>query len=169
MSVVGIDLRQHGFDVLWTDESKRETPALVAFNEKQRFIGIAASASFTVNPKNTIVQIKRSIGHLYCDPEVHQDIRNLPFSITKGPNGSPLPHVQYLREARSFSPAEVVGMVLSSLKGSAEKNLQTHVTDCVIGISIFFKEIQRHAVLDATAIPGLCPLRLMHELTTPLP
>lgn len=175
MSVVGIDLgnencvvaiaKQRGIDVVLNDESKRETPGLVAFSEKQRFVGTAASASLTMNPKNTIAQIKRLIGRHFRDPEVQQDVKLLPFPITEGPDGSPLIHVQYLGERRAFLPVQVLGMILSNLKSIAEKNLQTNVTDCVIGIPIFFSEIQRRAILDAAAIAGLHPLRLIHETT----
>ncbi|KAI5073778.1 hypothetical protein GOP47_0011791 [Adiantum capillus-veneris] len=175
MSVVGLDVgndncivavaRQRGIDVVLNDESKRETPALVAFNEKQRFIGTAASASITMNPKNTIAQIKRLIGRHFQDPDVQQDMSLLPFHVTEAPEGHPLVHVQYLGENRCFTPTQVLGMILSNLKSIAEKNLQTHVSDCVIGIPIFFSEIQRRAVLNAAAVAGLHPLRLMHETT----
>ncbi|MCO5614617.1 hypothetical protein L7F22_068901 [Adiantum nelumboides] len=175
MSVVGLDVgndncivavaRQRGIDVVLNDESKRETPALVAFNEKQRFIGTAAAASITMNPKNTISQIKRLIGRHFQDPDVQQDLSLLPLHVTESPDGHLLVHVHYLGESRGFTPTQVLGMILSNLKSIAEKNLQTHVSDCVIGIPIFFNEIQRRAVLNAAAVAGLHPLRLMHETT----
>lgn len=173
MSVVGCDVgnencivavaRQRGIDVVLNDESKRETPALVSFNHKQRFIGTAAAASSIMNPKNTIAQIKRLLGRRFRDAEVQQDLQLLPFLVSEGPDGSPLIQVQYLGENRSFTPSQVLGMIFSNLKSIAEKNLQTHVADCVIGIPVFFTEIQRRAYLDAATIGGLRPLRLMHE------
>ncbi|KAI3819770.1 hypothetical protein L1987_13619 [Smallanthus sonchifolius] len=55
MSVVGFDLgnesrvvavaRQRGIDVVLNDESKRETPALVCFGDKHRFLGTTGAAS----------------------------------------------------------------------------------------------------------------------------
>lgn len=175
MSVVGLDVgnencivavaRQRGIDVVLNDESKRETPALVSFNDKQRFIGTAASAALTMSPKSTFAQIKRLLGRRFSDPDVQQDLRLLPFKVTEGPDGVPLLHVQYLGESRSFTPSQVLGMIFSNLKSIAEKNLQTHVADCVIGIPVFFSEVQRRAMLDAAAIAGLRPLRLMHETT----
>ena len=55
MSVVGFDIgnencviavvKQRGIDVLLNDESKRETPAVVCFGEKQRFLGSAGAVS----------------------------------------------------------------------------------------------------------------------------
>ncbi|KAH7430128.1 hypothetical protein KP509_09G085000 [Ceratopteris richardii] len=143
----------------------REMPCIVSFNEKQRFIGMAASASLTMAPKNTISKIKRFIGRKFSDPEVQQDLRVLPFKVTEGPDGCPLIHVQYLGEKKSFTPSQILGMILSNLKELAEKNLQTHVTDSVIGILVFFSEVQHRAMLDAAAITGLRPVRLIHEMT----
>ncbi|GJT95196.1 heat shock 70 kDa protein 15-like protein [Tanacetum coccineum] len=175
MSVVGFDLgnescvvavaRQRGIDVVLNDESKRETPALVCFGDKQRFLGTAGAATIMSNPKNAISQIKRLIGRPFSDPELQQDLKSLPFSVTEGPDGFPLIHAQYLGEKRAFTPTQVMGMVFSNMKTIAEKNLNTAVVDCCIGIPIYFTDLQRRAVMDAATIAGLHPLRLMHETT----
>ncbi|KAK1416843.1 hypothetical protein QVD17_25960 [Tagetes erecta] len=175
MSVVGFDLgnescvvavaRQRGIDVVLNDESKRETPAIVCFGEKQRFLGTAGAASSMMNPKNTISQIKRLIGRPFSDPELQQDLKALPFRVTEGPDGFPLIHAQYLGEAKTFTPTQVMGMVFSNMKTIAENNLNAAVVDCCIGIPIYFTDLQRRAVMDAATIAGLHPLRLMHETT----
>ncbi|KAI3525056.1 hypothetical protein L1887_03727 [Cichorium endivia] len=175
MSVVGFDLgnescvvavaRQRGIDVVLNDESKRETPALVCFGEKQRFLGTAGAATSMMNPKNTISQIKRLIGRPFSDPELQQDLKALPFSVTEGPDGFPLIHARYLGETKSFTPTQLMGMVFSNMKTIAEKNLNAAVVDCCIGIPIYFTDLQRRAVMDAATIAGLHPLRLMHETT----
>ncbi|GFP99671.1 heat shock 70 kDa protein 14 [Phtheirospermum japonicum] len=175
MSVVGFDFgnescvvavaRQRGIDVVLNDESKRETPAIVCFGDKQRFLGTAGAASSMMNPKNTISQIKRLIGRQFSDPELQRDIKSLPFSVTEGPDGYPLIHARYLGENRTFTPTQVLGMVLSDLKTIAEKNLNAAVVDCCIGIPVYFTDLQRRAVIDAAKIAGLNPLRLFHETT----
>ncbi|KAL7140085.1 hypothetical protein ABFS83_09G097400 [Erythranthe nasuta] len=175
MSVVGFDFgnesgvvavaRQRGIDVVLNDESKRETPAIVCFGDKQRFLGTAGAASSMMNPKNTISQIKRLIGRQFSDPELQRDIKSLPFLVTEGPDGYPLIHARYLGETRTFTPTQVLGMVFSDLKIIAEKNLNTAVVDCCIGIPVYFTDLQRRAVIDAATIAGLHPLRLIHETT----
>ncbi|XP_004506857.1 heat shock 70 kDa protein 15 [Cicer arietinum] len=175
MSVVGFDFgnescivavaRQRGIDVVLNDESKRETPAIVCFGEKQRFIGTAGAASTMMNPKNSISQIKRLIGKQFSDPDVQGDLKSLPFSVTEGPDGYPLIHARYLGEVKTFTPTQVFAMMLSNLKEIAEKNLNTGVNDCCIGIPVYFTDVQRRAVLDAATIAGLHPLRLIHETT----
>ncbi|XWS11903.1 hypothetical protein CRYUN_Cryun37aG0044700 [Craigia yunnanensis] len=176
MSVVGFDFgnescivavaRQRGIDVVLNDESKRETPAIVCFGEKQRFIGTAGAASSTMNPKNSISQIKRLIGRQFSDPELQRDLKSLPFNVTEGPDGYPLIHARYIGEMRTFTPTQVLGMVLSNLKSIAEKNLNAAVVDCCIGIPVYFTDLQRRAVLDAATIAGLHPLHLIHETTS---
>ncbi|KAJ8464847.1 hypothetical protein OPV22_027399 [Ensete ventricosum] len=89
----------------------------------------------------------------------------LPFNVTEGPDGFPLIHVNHLGEQRTFTPTQILAMVLSDLKRIAEKNLHAAVVDCCIGIPVYFTEIQRRAVLDAATIAGLHPLRLFHETT----
>lgn len=175
MSVVGFDIgnesclvavaRQRGIDVILNDESKRETPAVVCFGEKQRFIGTAGASSSIMNPKNSISQIKRLIGRKFSDPEVQRDIKMFPFEVKEGPDGFPLIHAKYLGVEKDFTPTQILGMILSDLKGIAEKNLKSVVVDCCIGIPVYFTDLQRRAVLDAASIAGLNPLRLFHETT----
>lgn len=175
MSVVGFDVgnesgvvgvaRQRGIDVVLNEESKRETPMLVSFGESQRFLGVAGAATATMNPKNTVSQIKRLIGRKFSDPEVQKDIPAFPFKVTEGADGEILINVTYLNEARTFTPTQVLAMALSNLKLIAESNLGASVQDCVLGIPVYFTDAQRRAYLDAATIAGLNPLRLMHEPT----
>ncbi|KAE9467759.1 hypothetical protein C3L33_00276, partial [Rhododendron williamsianum] len=110
-----------------------------------------------MNPKNTISQVKRLIGRQFSDPELQRDIKTLPFAVTEGSDGYPLIHARYLGESRTFTPTQVLGMVLSNLKSIAEKNLNAAVVDCCIGIPIYFTDLQRRAVLDAATIADRPP------------
>lgn len=175
MSVVGFDIgnencviavvKQRGIDVLLNDESKRETPAVVSFGEKQRFLGSAGAASATMNPKSTIAQVKRLIGREFNQPDVQDDLRLFPFKTSEGPDGGILTHLQYLGETHTFTPVQILAMLFSHLKQITEKNLEMPVSDCVIGIPSYFTNLQRRAYLNAATIAGLKPLRLIHDCT----
>ncbi|XP_039142914.1 heat shock 70 kDa protein 14-like [Dioscorea cayenensis subsp. rotundata] len=178
MCVVGFDLgnencavvvarQQCGIDVVLNDESKCETPAVVCFDEKQRFIGTLGAVQSMMNPKNSVSQIKRLIGRKFSDPELQRDLQSLPYLVTEGPDGFPLIHVKYLGEQRTFTPTQVLGMVLSHLKGIAKKNYKELVAFCCIGIPMYFNELQRRAVLDAVSVAGggLITMQLIHETT----
>ncbi|KAH0986937.1 hypothetical protein GBA52_014114 [Prunus armeniaca] len=113
MSVVGFDIgnencviavvKQRGVDVLLNDESKRETPAVVCFGEKQRFLGSAGAASAMMNPKSTVSQVKRLIGRKFSEPDVQRDLRMLPFQTSEAPDGGILIHLKYLGETHTFT------------------------------------------------------------------
>nr|GEV31076.1 heat shock 70 kDa protein 16 [Tanacetum cinerariifolium] len=175
MSVVGFDIgnencviaaaRNRGIDVLLNDESNRETPAVVSFGEKQRFLGSAGAAAATMNPRSTISQVKKLIGVKYKSPGVHDDLKLLPFETSEGSDGGVLICLRYLNEQCTFTPVQIMAMLFAHLKYMAEKNLDGVVTDCVIGVPSYFTDLQRRAYLDAALIAGLRPLRLMHDCT----
>lgn len=162
--VIGV-AKQRGIDVILNDESNRETPAVVSFGEKQRFIGSAGAASATMNPKSTISQVKRLIGRKYREPAVQKDLKLLPFATSEGPDGGILINLQYMDQKQSFTPVQIMAMLFAHLKQIAEKNLETDVLDCVIGIPSYFTDLQRRAYIYAAEIAGLKPLRLMHDVT----
>eukprot|EP00899_Mesostigma_viride_P013989 jgi/Mesvir1/22591/Mv05012-RA.1 len=175
MSVVGLDIgndnsvvalaRRKGIDVVLNDESKRETPSMVAFTEKQRFLGNHAATGQTMNPKNTICNIKRLLGRKFNDPMLQKELPLLPFQVREGPGGVPEVVVQYLGETRAFTPAKILAMLLGNLKAIAEKDQGNAITDFVLGCPVYFTDAQRRDLLDAAAIAGISVLRLLHETT----
>ncbi|KAL3627510.1 hypothetical protein CASFOL_028873 [Castilleja foliolosa] len=175
MSVVGFDIgnencviavaKQRGIDVLLNDESQRENPAIVSFGEKQRFIGSAGAASATMHPKSTISQVKRLIGRNFNEPTVQSDLKSLPFKTSESPDGKILIHLQYLNSEQTFTPVQILAMLLAHLKQITEKNLETQISNCVIGIPSYYTAAQRRAYLHAAEIAGLKPMRLMHDCT----
>jgi heat shock protein 4 len=175
MSVVGFDIgnencviavvKQGGVDVLLNDESNRETPAIVCFGEKQRFLGSAGAASAMMHPKSTVSQVKRLIGKRFDDPDVQNDLKMLPVETSEGPDGGILIHLKYLKEDHKFTPVRILAMLFAHLKAIAENDLGTTVTDCVIGVPLYFTDLQRRAYLDAATIVGLKPLKLIHDCT----
>ncbi|KAL3596196.1 hypothetical protein D5086_007833, partial [Populus alba] len=82
-----------------------------------------------------------------------------------GHDGGILIKVQYLGEIHEFSPVQILGMLFSHLKQIAEKSLEMPISYCVIGIPCYFTDLQRRAYLNAAAIAGLRPLRLLHDCT----
>jgi heat shock 70kDa protein 4 len=130
--------RGRGVDVILNEESSRETPSCLSFppSSNHRLFGSAAVASHTLSPSSFFTYLKQ---HIYTRSS-HDNTR---FS----------------------SPVQLFAMLLAHLKSIAEKNLQTSVNACVIGIPSYFTNLERRAYLDAAEIAGLKPLRLMHDLT----
>lgn len=152
-------------DVLLNDESKRETPTVVSFSEKQRFLGSAGAASAMMNPKSTISQVKRLLGRKFREDDVQKDLKLFPFETCESHDGGILIMLEYLGETHKFTPVQILGMLLSNLKQITEKNIKIPISNCVIGVPCYLTDVQRRAYLDAATIAGLKPLRLMHDCT----
>jgi heat shock protein 4 len=129
---------QRGIDVLMNKESKRETPAMVSFGDKMRFIGTDGAGKVSMNPKNTPHQLKRLLGKQFKDPAVQADLARLPFKVTEGPDGSCRVHVTFQNEPAQFSPEQLMGMILVDLKKIAEAESGIAVTDCAISVPTFY-------------------------------
>lgn len=112
----------------------------MSFTAKNRQLGTDAVGSLTVNPKNTVSQLKRLIGRRFSDPEVHADISKFPFKVSKGPDGGVLVEVQYLNQPASFSPIQLMAMILVDEREIALADGHP-VTDCVVTVPVFFNEV----------------------------
>ncbi|CAN6215918.1 unnamed protein product [Urochloa humidicola] len=175
MSVVGFDVgndtlvaaaaRQRGIDVLLNAESKRESPAAVAFSHNARLIGShAASASASHAPFSSVKRLL--LGATGRDPAASllRDIPRLPFPVSHD-GGAAVVHADHVGRRIALSPTHLLSMLLAYLKQLAEADLGgAPVADCVISVPCYFTQAQRRAYLDAAAVAGLSPLRLMHDL-----
>src|SRR3990170_2168962 len=69
-------------------EGARITPSIVATAKTgERLVGQLARRQAVTNPKNTVFQIKRFMGHSYDDPGVQKDIKNVSFEVRKSSTG----------------------------------------------------------------------------------
>ncbi|KAK4751600.1 hypothetical protein SAY87_005082 [Trapa incisa] len=175
MSAVGFDIgnencviaavKERGVDVLLNDESKRETPAIVCFGEKQRFMGSAGAASAMMHPRTTVSQLKRLIGRKFGESQVQRDLRMLPIETCEGSDGEVLVRINYAGGIHMFSIVQIMAMLFAHLKEITEKDMEMPISDCVIGVPSYFTDSQRRAYLNAASIAGLKPLRLIHDCT----
>jgi molecular chaperone DnaK (HSP70) len=58
--------------------------------------------------------------------------------VTEGPDGGCQVHVTFCNEPASFSPEQLMGMVLVDLKKIAEAESGIPVTDCAISVPTFY-------------------------------
>src|SRR6185503_3497442 len=69
-------------------EGARTTPSVVATSKTgERLVGLIARRQAVTNPKNTIYQIKRFIGHNFEEEMVQKDKSAVPFEMRKSANG----------------------------------------------------------------------------------
>ncbi len=175
MSVaIGIDLGttyscvgiyQNGkVEIIANEQGNRTTPSYVSFNETERLIGDAAKSVSSLNPTNTIYDIKRLIGRDFNDKNLQDDMKSLPYKIINS-NGKPKVEVEFKEETKQFTPEEISAMILTKMKDIAEAFVGKPVRDAVITVPAYFNDAQRQATKDAGAIAGLNVLRIINEPT----
>ncbi len=148
--------------ILENSEGGRTTPSIIATTKKgDRLVGLSAKRQAVTNPKNTVFQIKRFIGHNFDDVSVQQDIKNVPFDVRKSSNGG----VEVHMAGTWYRPEEISAMLLQKIKTDAEARLGEKVTEAVITVPAYFNDSQRQATKDAGKIAGLEVKRIINEPT----
>jgi len=148
--------------VLENAEGARTMPSVVATSKTgERLVGLIARRQAVTNPKNTVYQIKRFIGHTFDEAAVQKDKAAVPFEIRKSQNGG----IEVKMGDAWMRPEEVSAMILGKLKADAEKRLGEPITEAVITVPAYFNDAQRAATRDAGKIAGLDVKRIINEPT----
>lgn len=148
--------------ILENAEGARTTPSIVAMSKTgERTVGLLAKRQGVTNPKNTIYQIKRFIGHTFDEANVQKDKSSVPFEMQKSANGG----IEVKMGDKWYRPEEISAMIIGKLKADAESRLGEPVTEAVITVPAYFNDAQRQATKDAGKIAGLDVKRIINEPT----
>ncbi len=148
--------------ILENAEGARTTPSILAESKTgERLVGLIAKRQAVTNPKNTIFQIKRFIGHNFDEPQVQKDIKNTPFETRKSENGG----IEVKMGEKWYRPEEISAMIIQKLKTDAEARIGEKITEAVITVPAYFNDAQRQATKDAGKIAGLDVKRIINEPT----
>ena len=148
--------------ILETSEGARTMPSVVATSKTgERLVGLIARRQAVTNPKNTVYQIKRFIGHTFDEPAVQKDKAAVPYEMRKAQNGG----IEVSMGGTWYTPEAVSAMILGKLKADAEKRLGETITEAVITVPAYFNDSQRQATKDAGKIAGLDVKRIINEPT----
>ncbi len=148
--------------ILENAEGARTTPSIIALSKTgERMVGLLAKRQGVTNPKNTIYQIKRFIGHNFDDPAVQKDRASVPFEMQKSATGG----IEVKMGDKWYRPEEISAMILGKMKADAEARLGETVTEAVITVPAYFNDAQRQATKDAGKIAGLDVKRIINEPT----
>jgi heat shock protein 5 len=175
--IIGIDLgttyscvsvfKDGAAQIIPNDQGNRITPSIVAFlpDTSERLVGDAAKHQATINPENTIYDVKRLIGRFYLDESVQEDKKLVPFDIVPDQVGQPRIRITQNGNERILSPEEISGLVLAKMKSTAEAYLGEEVTRAIVTVPAYFTQAQREATKDAGRIAGLKVERIINEPT----
>ena len=149
-------------EIIENAEGARTTPSVVAISKTgERLVGLLARRQAVTNPKNTVYQIKRFIGHAYDEAAVAKDRAAVAFETQKSANGG----LEVKMGDKWYRPEEVSAMILQKLKADAEARLGETITEAVITVPAYFNDAQRQATKDAGKIAGLDVKRIINEPT----
>jgi molecular chaperone HscA len=165
---VGIDLGtthslvaavRHGVAECLPDEHGRVIlPSAVRYlSGGGRQIGAAALADAALDPRNTIVSVKRFMGRGLADIAGRD---KLPYEFVDAPGMLKLRTLE-----GDKSPVEVSAEILASLRQRAEDTFDDDLFGAVITVPAYFDDAQRQATKDAAQLAGLNVLRLISEPT----
>ena len=148
--------------IIENSEGMRTTPSIIAQSKNgEQLVGVVAKRQSVTNPKNTIYQIKRFIGHTFDEADVQKDIKVLPFESQKSANGG----IEVKMGDKWYRPEEISAMLLQKLKSDAEARIGEKITEAVITVPAYFNDSQRQATKDAGKIAGLDVMRIINEPT----
>lgn len=162
-SCVGV-FRNGQVDIIANDQGNRITPSYVAWSDKDRLVGDAAKNQATINPENTVFDVKRLIGRNFKDKTVQSDKKLFPFELVNK-NDKPFVQVFVNGEKKQFAPEEVSAMILQKMKSTAENYLDKDIHHAVVTVPAYFNDAQRQATKDAGTISGLSVERIINEPT----
>ncbi|MEA3092332.1 MAG: molecular chaperone HscA [Caballeronia sp.] len=165
---VGIDLgttnslvaavRNSVAEVLPDEDGHYLLPSVVRYLEKGgRRIGRVAKEEAALDPRNTIVSVKRFMGRGKSEVE---GAENAPYDFVDAPGMVQIRTVDGVK-----SPVEVSAEILATLRYRAEDTLADELVGAVITVPAYFDEAQRQATKDAAKLAGLNVLRLLNEPT----
>jgi len=174
-TVIGIDLgttyscvgvfKNGRVEIIANDQGNRITPSYVAWDENdERLVGDAAKNQATVNPEQTVFDVKRLIGRKFNDKSVQDDKKLFPFELVDK-DGKPQVEVVLKGEKKTFAPEEVSAMILQKMKTVAENYLGSPVKNAVVTVPAYFNDAQRQATKDAGTISGMNVMRIINEPT----
>ena len=144
--------------VLDDTEGRSLLPSVVRFHpDGTAEVGYPAHRHQTVDPRNTVVSVKRFMGRGMRDVE---HIENMPYDFVDAPG-----MLQLRTAAGVKSPVEVSAEILRSLRKRAEQALGGDLVGAVITVPAYFDDAQRQATKDAARLAGLNVLRLLNEPT----
>ncbi|MGE6108492.1 Fe-S protein assembly chaperone HscA [Aeromonas sobria] len=164
---VGIDLgttnslvaavRSGQADTLSDSQGRVLLPSAVHYQTDTIRVGFDAKREAALDPRNTIISVKRMMGKALADI----DTRQQPYEFVASDNGSP----QILTRQGLVNPVQVSAEILKSLAERGAASLGGDLDGVVITVPAYFDDAQRQGTKDAARLAGLHVLRLLNEPT----
>ncbi len=145
-------------EVLKSDAGHTMLPSVVRYLPGGKTqAGYEALAHAVMDPKNTVISVKRFMGRGLKDIT---NSKNLPYDFIDTPGMLKIQTAQGVK-----SPVEVSAEILARLRQLAEDSYSDDIEGAVITVPAYFDDAQRQATKDAAQLAGINVLRLLNEPT----
>ncbi len=178
--IIGIDLGttnsvmatvgEGGPRIIQNRENEDKTLSIVSFHKGELLVGTPAFQRWLINPRETVVSIKRLIGRGFNDPEVQRFKAGdkgkewIKYEIVQPPDGT-ADSLRVVLGGNHYSPVEISARILEKMKKDAEYVLGEEVSHAVITVPAYFSDKQRNATREAGLKAGLKVMKILDEPT----
>ncbi|MEK7457890.1 MAG: molecular chaperone DnaK, partial [Patescibacteria group bacterium] len=149
--------------IIPTAEGSNTFPSVVSItkNGDSVVVGVPAKRQMILNPKNTVVSVKRLMGRKIKDAEVEKTKKHVSYEIVAGKDDMAAVKI----DGKIYTPQEISAKILMKAKADAEAYLGGTVDRAVITVPAYFDDSQRQATKQAGEIAGLKVERILNEPT----
>lgn len=169
MSTLGIDLGTTYCSLSIWDQGKLKVipdrdgdvliPNYIAFVSGKYLAGNEARNKASSNPKNTVYDMLRFLGQSTDDSRIRNLMKEVLFKMVKS-NDKPFAQVECDGELQTFSPEELLCLMLRELKEYAEIYLEKPVESAVISTAVDLNRWQVYLIKEAAFAAGLNVLKV---------
>ncbi|KAH8261766.1 hypothetical protein KR038_007968 [Drosophila bunnanda] len=143
-------------------ESKRKTPAILAFRNGVRTIGEDAQTIGIKDPSSAYGYLLDLLGKTIDNPIVDLYRKRFPYyNIVGDPERNTV--VFRKSDTEEFSVEELVAQMLVKAKQFAQESTQQPITECVLTVPGYFGQAEREAILAAAQLANLKVLQLIND------
>ena len=163
---IGIVSPGKPMEIILNSDSGRKTPLSVAFRDGERYFGDASLSTGIRFPDKTFDYLLDLTGKKTDHPLVQKHVKRFPWlKITPHPSRETV--ILNHPDGMSFSPEELIAMVLQKAKSFAEtaaasgSGTKQIINDVVITVPPYFSQAERRSIIQAAQLAGLTVLQLM--------
>ncbi|XP_015126610.1 hypoxia up-regulated protein 1 isoform X2 [Diachasma alloeum] len=151
-------------EIALNKESKRKTPAVIAFREDERFFGEDAQGVGIRFPKNSFSYILDLLGKSIDNPIVSLYQKRFPYheiiaDVERNTIGF------RMDDGTIFTPEELLAQLLHKAKEMAENSAGQKIKEAVITVPGFFNQAERRAMIQAAELADIKVLQLINDYT----
>lgn len=149
-------------EIALNKESKRKTPAVVAYRDDVRTFGEDAQTIGVRFPQSSYGYLLDLVGKDINNPIVKLYQERFPYyNIVEDPERHT---VLFKHDDNTFySPEELLGQLIQKAKEFAEMSAQQPVNEIVLTVPGYFNQAERKAMLQAADLAGVKVLQLIND------